>query len=59
MTEDWEALVDEALTVQESAEDKARRLRHLRRDIAEEAPTEEAEALIERLNTVLDDETPA
>jgi hypothetical protein len=38
--EEWEALLEEALMIPEPAEEKARRLLHLQRDILAEAPAE-------------------
>jgi len=50
---EWQALVDDALSIRESAEDKRRRLHQLQRDIAraELAPIDQSE-LLSRLQAV-------
>ena len=49
---EWHALIDDALTVNESDEDRRRRLRHMRREVETDSllDVEEIAPLVERID---------
>ena len=48
---EWDRLISDALQIEESVEDRQRRLRHLERDILTAGlPAKETRALVERLH---------